>query len=125
MSIFRDMMKAGLGIIHDAASQPVTYRVAATEVESTVYVIPRTIRPELRAAYDQDTLARSKLWEVTTKEFRENVEDNPAIGDVIIETLNEDILYWEVVADPITGHCFAPVGGGADGIRIFTLQKLE
>lgn len=127
MTLFRDMMRAGIGVIHGAAGECIGYERTNVR-QNGLTAVPRTIRPELRALYDATTLAKVKLWEILKDEFQARMAEEPEIGDVITETVESEEggvtrSYWEVVNDPVTGHCYTPVGGGTHAFRIFTFRK--
>lgn len=118
------MISTGLEIIHEAAGISVTYKTSVGVTPITA--VPRTIRPELRVSYDQRTLAKSKIWEIRKSAFQEKIADAPVIGDCISETIGTyKAEIWEVLEDPVTGHCYQEVGGGSIAFRIFTLRKAE
>jgi hypothetical protein len=130
MSLFSDMIGAGLSVIHDVAGSEIVYtQPAGVGAPRSFLAVPRSINPQVRAQYDAQVLVNSRLWEIQLSQwFRYGpfIGDEPVVGATIEEEVKNEptrTITWEVVNDPVTGRCFEKVGSSGKAIRIFTLKK--
>ncbi len=120
MSWFSDQLAAGLGVVADAAGEPVTYYDGSNSV-SLAKAVPRRIIPQAGQEFEQHILSTGRIWDVKKSLM---VADSVAITPQRGHTIEEaDGTVWEVLDNPITGKCWDYVDGGKAYIKIFTKQK--